>query len=153
MWVVMHTEQSYLNRDYSILEQKGRCMLICYCLVLSWCLILACFCWVLTQTTLTTRLNAEYCAASAHNKTGSPMNRSGNRKSFLGMPWRHIMSCAVLIIIIYDRWNSVHRHSFVSVPVTLTGNLCWRVCSFQFMKQNLGNKSEATFNIFFSTLN
>ena len=23
-----------------------------YCLVLSWCLILACFCWVLTQTTL-----------------------------------------------------------------------------------------------------
>ena len=36
--------------------------LIYYCLVLSWCLILACFCWVLTQTTLVenTRLNAEY---------------------------------------------------------------------------------------------
>ena len=33
-----------------------------YCLVLSWCLILACFCWVLTQTTLVenTGLNAEY---------------------------------------------------------------------------------------------
>ena len=33
-----------------------------YCLVLSWCLILACFCWVLTQTTLAenTGLNAEY---------------------------------------------------------------------------------------------
>ena len=73
MWVMMHAEQSYLNRDYSILEQKGRCMPLYHilswftiCLVLSWCLILACLCWVLTQTTLVenTRLNAKYSTMS-----------------------------------------------------------------------------------------
>ena len=32
--VMMHAEQSYLNRDYSILEQKGRCMPLYH--ILSW---------------------------------------------------------------------------------------------------------------------
>ena len=55
-----------LNRDYSVLERKTRNCIIfrswLYCLVLSWCLILACFCWVLTQTTLVenTGLNTMY---------------------------------------------------------------------------------------------
>ena len=34
MWVMMHAEQSYLNRDYSILEQKRRCMQLYH--ILSW---------------------------------------------------------------------------------------------------------------------
>ena len=44
MWVMMHAKQGYLNRDYSVLEQKGRvchCIIflswLYYCLVLSWC--------------------------------------------------------------------------------------------------------------------
>ena len=41
MWVMMHAEQIYLNRDYSILEQKGRCMPLYH--ILSWFTIV-CFC-------------------------------------------------------------------------------------------------------------
>ena len=33
MWVMMHAEQSYLNRDFSVLEQKGRHAIVSYKLI------------------------------------------------------------------------------------------------------------------------
>ena len=30
MWVMMHAKQSYLNRDYSVLEQKGKHAIVSY---------------------------------------------------------------------------------------------------------------------------
>ena len=53
MWAMM---QSYLNRDYSVLQQNGRHTILSYfqtdytIVWFYWCLIQACFCWVLTQT-------------------------------------------------------------------------------------------------------
>ena len=30
MWIMIHAKQSYLNRDYSVLEQKGRHAIVSY---------------------------------------------------------------------------------------------------------------------------
>lgn len=82
--------------------------------------------WLLLITMLGTEHVQPYLCTtaqpSAHNKTGAPMNWSGNRKGFPAMPWRHIMSSAELIIIIYDRWNSVH--SFVSAVMRRIVTMC-----------------------------